>query len=418
LSRTSSADLSGLAIDRNAPDPGRARGVKWIRGALLAVVALAIGVVVYGLVSEKTIDVRVARAEPLGGTPGVGGAELLTANGYVVARQRASVSSEVSGRLAALYVEEGSRVVEGQVLGMLQNQDQRAAVESAKAALAAAEAQAAEAKASAREADLELGRSRELLAKGLVSQADFDAVQAKADVAGARVQSAEAQIGSARANLDAAQVAWDRTFIRAPFAGAVLRKEAEVGEIVSPIPSSGGLTRGAIVTMANLATLQVDVDVNEGYVARTHEGMRTEIALDAYPDDRFPGRVRQIVPTADRQKATVLVKVSFDSLDARVLPDMGAKVTFFADAGAAGAGTGAAPPAAATAVSIPREAVQEREGRAVVYVVEDGRANERGIAPRPLGPDRVSVSGGIAPGEVVIVDAPPGLADKARVRVR
>jgi RND family efflux transporter MFP subunit len=414
LSRTSSADLSGLAIDRNAPDPGRAQGAKWIRVALLAVIVLAAGVAVYGLVGEKTIDVRVAAAEAIGGSPGTGGAELLTANGYVVARQRASVSSEVSGRLAALYVEEGSRVTQGQVLGMLQNQDQRAAVESAKAALAAAEAQSAEAKASAREADLELGRSRELLAKGLVSQADFDAVQAKADVAAARVQSAQAQIGSARANLDAAQVAYEKTFIRAPFAGAVLRKEAEVGEIVSPIPSSGGLTRGAIVTMANLASLQVDVDVNEGYVARTHEGMRTEIALDAYPNDRFPGRVRQIVPTADRQKATVLVKVSFDSLDARVLPDMGAKVTFFSD----GAPDAAVASPVAAAVSIPRAAVREQEGRAVVYVVEAGRASERGIAPHPLGPDRVSVSGGIAPGEMVIVDAPLGLADRARVRVR
>ncbi len=417
MTRTDSADLSGLTIDRAAPDPGRAGSTKWILAALVLVIAVGAALLLRGA-GGRTFEVRVARAEPVGGSPGSGGSEILTANGYVVARQRASVSTEVAGRLVALYVEEGSRVTQGQVLGMLQNLDQRAAVESAKATLASAEAQSEEAKASAREAELEWSRSRDLLAKGLVSQAEFDGSQAKAEVARARVASAAARIGSAEADLRSAEVAYEKTFIRAPFAGAVLRKEAEVGEIVSPIPSSGGLTRGAIVTMANLATLQVDVDVNEGYVARTHEGMRAEIALDAFPNDRFPGRLRQIVPTADRQKATVLVKVSFDSLDARVLPDMGAKVTFFADA-AAPAGSGdSAVPAVSGVVSIPSSAVQDRDGRAVVFVVDENRAVIRGVSPRPLGPDRVSVSGGLAPGEMVVLDAPAGLADNARVRVK
>jgi RND family efflux transporter MFP subunit len=415
VTRTGSADLSGLAIDRDAPDPERGRSSRWIWIALAGLAAAAAAAFLVLGSRGRVLDVRVARAELVGGAPGAGGAEILTANGYVVARQRASVSTEVSGRLAALYVEEGSRVAKGQVLGMLQNQDQRAAVESARAGLASAEARSAEAKASAREAALELGRVRELLAKGLVSQAEFDAAEAKADVARARVESAAAEIGSARAGLDAAEIAYERTFIRAPFAGAVLRKEAEVGEIVSPIPSSGGLTRGAIVTMANLATLEVDVDVNEGYVGRTREGMRAEIALDAYPNDPSPGRVRQIVPTADRQKATVLVKVAFDSLDARVLPDMGAKVTFLADAAPPGGDGGPAP---STVVSIPSAAVREVEGRAVVFVVEDGRAMARSVKPRPLGPDRVSVTSGIAAGEMVVVEAPPGLADQSRVRTR
>jgi multidrug efflux pump subunit AcrA (membrane-fusion protein) len=199
----------------------------------------------------------------------------------------------------------------------------------------------------------------------------------------------------------------------------VLRKEAEVGEIVSPIPSSGGLTRGAIVTMANLATLEVEVDVNEGYVARAREGMRAEITLDAYPGDRYAGTVRQIVPTADRQKATVLVKVAFDSLDARVLPEMGARVAFLADPPAAGgpeSGDGGA--ALAAVVLIPKAAVRDVGGRATVFVVEDGRALARGVAPRPVGPDRVAISSGIAPGEAVVVEASGDLEDRARVRVR
>jgi RND family efflux transporter MFP subunit len=304
--------------------------------------------------------------------------------------------------------------VKGQVLGVLRNEDQRAAVESAKAALASAEAANTEARATARESALELSRVRELLARGLVSQAEFDQVEARDAVSRARVESAAAAAQSARAGLDQAKIAYEKTFIRAPFAGAVLRKEAEVGEIVSPIPSSGGLTRGAIATMANLATLEVEVDVNEGYVARVRQGMRAEITLDAYPSEHYPGHARQIVPTADRQKATVQIKVSFDSLDSRVLPEMGAKVAFLADP-ATGTGAGSGTPAV---VWIPRGAVREREGRAVIYVVEGDRARERAVSPRPLGTDRVSVSGGLAAGEAVVLEAPPELKDKSRIRIR
>jgi HlyD family secretion protein len=248
-----------------------------------------------------------------------------------------------------------------------------------------------------------------------VSQAEFDEVEAREEVARARVQSAAAEVENARSRLRSARIEYDKTFIRAPFAGAVLRKEAEVGEIVSPIPSSGGLTRGAIVTMANLATLEVEVDVNEGYVGRAREGMRAEIALDAYPSERYPGRVRQIVPTADRQKATVQVKVSFDSLDTRVLPEMGAKVTFLADPEPAPPGGTAV---TAGAVTVPTAAVRERDGRAVVFVVEDGRAVARSVTPRPMGADRVVLTGGVAPGEMVVVEGPEDLADRAPVRVR
>jgi multidrug efflux pump subunit AcrA (membrane-fusion protein) len=169
--------------------------------------------------------------------------------------------------------------------------------------------------------------------------------------------------------------------------------------------------------MANLATLEVEADVNEGYVSRAREGMRAEITLDAYPGVHFSGHVRQIVPTADRQKATVLVKVAFDSLDARVLPEMGSRVAFLSDPEAA-APAGAAGATLAAVVAIPRAAVREVDGRSVVFVVERGRAAARAVSPRPLDADRVAVSGGLAPGENVIVEAPATLKDRARVRVR
>ena len=376
------ADLSGLKIDRDAPPPETGRLRRVLLWGAVTVLALGGAVLAYRAANPASVPVAVARAEPLGGVPGAGATEILTANGYVVARQRASVSTEVAGRLNQLFVEEGSRVRKGQVLGVLQNADQKSALASAHAALASAEAREAEAAANARETSLARGRAQQLHAKGLVSQAELDQAVASDDVARARVKSAE----------------------------------AEVGEIVSPIPSSGGLTRGAIVTMANLATLEVEADVNEGYVSRVHEGMRAEITLDAYPDERFPGHVRQIVPTADRQKATVLVKVAFDRLDARVLPEMGIKTSFLADSPATGSAAGTT--AVAAAVAIPKRAVREADGRAVVYVVEGGRAVMRGVSPRPLAGDRVAVSAGLAPGELVIVEAPSTLGDKSRVRVK
>jgi RND family efflux transporter MFP subunit len=414
-----SADLSGLRIDRDAPrrqDEGDRRRKRILAGVGVVVLLVAIAVAASAL-RPKTVEVRVAAAEALGGAPGAGASEVLTANGYVVARQHASVSTEVSGRLAELYVAEGSRVKKGQVLGVLRNDEQRASVESAKAALGSARAAFSEAEASAYEAELARKRSQELVSRGLVSQSDYDAAEARSKVAAARVESASASVANARARLSSAQVEYARTFIRAPFSGAVLRKEAEVGEIVSPIPSSGGLTRGAIVTMADLSSLEVDVDVNEGYVSRAHEGMRAEIALDAYPSEPYPGRVRQIVPTADRQKATVLVKVAFDSLDTRVLPEMGAKVTFLADAPGAGSDV-AGSRVASAAVTIPKAAVAEREGRAVVFVADKGRAALRSVGPRPYGADKVVITGGLAPGEMVVLDPPVALADGTRIRTR
>jgi RND family efflux transporter MFP subunit len=424
VTETGSADLSGLRIDREKPrEDGSPTRRRWILAAAVGAFLLAIGIAAAALNPRRT-EVTVARAEALGGSPGGSGggvsSEVLTANGYVVARQRASVSTEVAGRLAALYVEEGSRVRQGQVMGVLRNEDLKAALESAKAALTSSRADLEEARATDHESDLARKRMESLLAKSLVSQSEYDQAEARAKVAAAKVASASADVANAAARVRSAEVELEKTFIRAPFAGAVIRKEAEVGEMVSPIPSSGGLTRGAIVTMVNFATLEVDVDVNEGYVARARDGMRAEITLDAYPNDRYPGRVRQIVPTADRQKATVLVKVAFDSLDARVLPEMGAKVTFLADPpGAPGANPGgAAPSAAAAIVAIPKDAVVEREGRAVVFVVEDGRAMSRGVAARPYGADRVSVTAGLAEGEQVVVRPPADLRDRARVKAK
>ena len=239
MTRTGSADLSGLAIDRDTPPPAR-RAPRGLLLALAGVILAALALVATALLRPRAAEVSVARAEAVGGAPGASATEVLTASGYVVARQRASVSTEVAGRLEALFVSEGSRVRKGDVLGILRNEDQKAAVASAQAALRSAEAASVEAKASARELGLQLRRSRELLGRGLVSQAEFDEVEAREAVAAARVQSATAEVENARSRLHAARIEYDKTFIRAPFAGAVLRKDAEVGEIVSPSRRAAG----------------------------------------------------------------------------------------------------------------------------------------------------------------------------------
>ena len=389
-------DLASLRIDRTPPP--RRGGSTMLRAALVfvtVVVAGFIGLRFSRATSAITVSVGAAEATGGGNATGAG----ISANGYVVARTKASVSSKILGRLAWVGVTEGSQVRENEIIARLESADYEAALLAANANVAQLDAQHVQ-------AERDLKRAQSLRAKDLVSDSDLESAQTKLDVSVAQANAGRAQAKLAEATLE-------NTRVRAPFAGTVLRKDAEVGEIVAPSSAGGGLTRTAIVTMADLSTLEVEVDVNEAYIAQVVNGQAARITLDAYPDTSFAGRVRQVVPTADRQKATVLVKVAFDKLDPRVLPEMGVKVTFLGEPGRAPEGT-----PVATAVTVPRSAVRESEGRAVVYVVEQGRAILRGVSPRPLGGDKVVVSGGLAPGEMVIVEAPATLRDQSRVRVK
>jgi RND family efflux transporter MFP subunit len=231
-------------------------------------------------------------------------------------------------------------------------------------------------------------------------------------MATARLAAAKARLEAARQYHAGARANLDNTLIRAPFAGTVLRRDAEVGEVVAPAVAGGGLTRGAVVTMADLSTLEVEVDVNEAYIAQIQDDQPAEIILDAYPSERFPGHVRQVVPTADRQKATVLVRVAIDSQDPRILPEMGARVVFgeHASAGA----TAAAMPAL---VFVPAAAVRNDAGDDVVWLVVDGRASRRAVEAGPVMADEREVRSGLEGGETLILDPPAGLVEGARVKV-
>jgi len=391
-------DLSSLRIDREGSRPAAAATARPSRGWLWIVVVLVVASAATAvfLMRGRAPEVRTVTAEVSGGSMSAGG---ITANGYVVARTKASVSAKIPGRLAYLGVSEGSHVRRGEVIARLESSDLAAGVLAARATVGQTDAQLVQARH-------DLDRSHTLRAQNLVSDVEVENAQTKVHVL-------EAQGNADRARLALAQANLENTNVRAPFDGTVLRKDAEVGEIVAPSSAGGGLTRTAIVTMADLATLEVEVDVNEAYIAQVSNGQPSRITLDAYPDTSFAGRVRQVVPTADRQKATVQVKVSILDRDPRILPEMGAKVEFVHSQDA--------PAAAITAprrVLVPAPAVTQGAGGAKVWELKDGRAVQRAVEVGVTRGDRVEIRSGLEGGEQLIVAPPAGLKDGAKVRVR
>ena len=400
------ADLSKLRINRDTPPAPvrRALGRNLIifGGALLVIAATAFTM---KLRAVPTVQVVTATASGAGGGP-MAGATSVTANGYVVARTKASVSAKTAGRLAYLGVSEGSYVRRGNVIARLDNADFQAAVAQAQANIASADASVIEATSDRDQLGREAGRLRDIRKSNptLVSTQDLEAATSRAAQADARLNAAAARKRSAEAGLRMAEANNENTIIRAPFTGTVLRKDAEVGEVVAP-SVGGGLTRGAVVTMADLTTLEVEVDVNEAYIGRIAGGRPARITLDAYPDTTFRGAVRQVVPTADRQRATVQVKVSIDDHDPRILPEMGAKVDFLEPAPKA---TGSVAPVRTT-IRVPAAAVKNEAGTSVVWIVRDGRLTKRVVTTGPVSGGFLEVRSGLNGGEQLMtggVDAP------------
>lgn len=406
-------DLSQLRINRDTPDPGVRRGLRYaiyIAGGAVVLVFASM-LVLRG--TGGTPPIQVAVATVLGGEGSA--ATGVVANGYVVARTQASVSAKLPGRLAYLGVSEGSHVVEGQVIARLDNADYAAGVTAAEANLASARASLIEIESDRDQLQREARRARDVRAQNaqLVSAQELELAESRAAQAEARVRAQQARVQSADAGLRLAQANFENTLIRAPFTGTVLRKDAEVGEVVAP-SVGGGLTRGAVVTMADLATLEVEVDVNEAYIARIESGQPARITLDAYPDTSFRGVVRMVVPTADRQRATVQVKVSIKDRDPRILTEMGARVEFLQKSRAAGASAGAASGAGAHAatqrrVTVPSAAVRTDSGRTVVWLVRDGQLERREVDALPTSGGMREVRKGLMGGEALLlsgIDSP------------
>lgn len=409
-------DLSKLRINRDPPPEVRRAFSRTLLLVGLTVAAVAAALLFFRSRQRVTVDAMLV-STPSAGSAGAPGGTLVTANGYVVARTRASVSAKVAGRLALLPVDGGSFVRKGEVIARLENDDYQAAVSQERANLAAAEAQLVESETERDQARRERDRIVSIRAENpnLLSAQDAEIAESRAAQTAARSVSAKARVEAARASLRFAEANLENTIIRAPFTGTVLRKEAEVGEVVAP-SVGGGLTRGAVVTMADLGTLEVEVDVNEAYIARVTRSQPARITLDAYPDTSFRGSVRQVVPTADRQRATVQVKVSIMDRDPRILPEMGARVDFEDDR--AGKASEAGSAGSAPRVRLPVAAVREVGGTSVVWLIREGRLTQHEVEAGPASAGFREIRRGLSGGELVLTGGVEKPVEGMRVTVK
>ena len=374
---------------------------------MLGVFALiGVAAAVWWLNRTKAVEVRTVMARDAGG---VGmDRTVLNASGYVTARRAATVSSKVTGKVVELLIEEGLKVKEGQVLARLDDTNIKASLRLAEAQLESARAALAETRVRIKEAEQELKRQADLVKNRIATQADFDHAEAAALSLKAKLEQQQADVTVADRQVLTWQQQMEDIVIRAPFSGVVTSKNAQPGEMISPISAGGGFTRTGICTIVDMDSLEIEIDVNESYINRVQAGQPVEATLDAYADWKIPCKVIAIIPTADRQKSTVKVRVGFDKLDARILPEMSVKVAFRE--------TGDRNAVANRAVTIPKTALQQQEGHDVVFIVQNGRAERRAVTVSSTGSDEVLVGAGVAAGERVVADAPKGLAQGVKVK--
>ncbi|MBX6420044.1 MAG: efflux RND transporter periplasmic adaptor subunit [Nevskia sp.] len=403
-----SALLKQLRIEREEPPEGRGGGSRkwWFAGAtVLALAALAIG----WLAWPRAIPVHVAIAQALPDA-GQGGASLLDASGYVVARRQATVSAQIIGTLSAIDVEEGEHVKQGQVLARLEDTQYKAQLDVARGQAAAAQAQVAQARAQLQQAEADARRYAALVADHLVSAQQAEQARTQAETARATLEAAIKQAAADAAQVEAAQVNYDYTVVRAPFDGVITNKAAQVGEIVSPYSAGNGFTRTGIATIVDMDSLEVEVDVNENFINRVRADQPATIRLNAYPDWAIPGQVIAIIPSADRSKATVKVRVGFLQKDPRILPEMGARVSFLS-----AAQPGAS--AATAGVTLPPEAVQAAGETGVVWLIRDAHVERRAVRLGARTSAGQVILSGLAPGERVALGDLSKLQDGARIAI-
>ena len=402
--------LKELRIDRDAPvDGSSSRLHLWL--ALGAGVLVLVGLAVWFLNRQKPAEVTVATARALPATSA--GTSVLDATGYVTARRQATVSAKITGKVRDVRIEEGQHVEAGEILATLDDSEARVDANLRRAQVAASRAQLDEAKASSANADREYKRQQDMAERKLTSVSALDAARTQSEALAARVSSQTSAVKVAEEALQAAQVQLDNTIVRAPFSGVVTVKAAQPGEMISPISAGGGSIRTGIGTIVDMDSLEIQVDVSEAYINRVQPNQKVEAVLNAYPDWRIPASVIAIVPTADRSKATVKVRIALGVKDARIVPEMGVRVAFLESKETAG--NAPAPP---RGVLVPAEAIRQDDGKDVVYLMKDGHAERRAVSlGGTLGESR-EVQAGVSSGDAVIVEAPPNLKDGDAVEAR
>src|SRR5262247_3354895 len=397
-------DLSALRIDERARRGPRRLGWRVLVVALAVVLGGAAGL--FFALRERAPEVEVATVRADKG----GRAALLNASGYVTPRQRATIAAKITARVNEIYVDEGMQVEPGQVLARLDDSDARARLTSAMAERDATAATVGDLRVNLDNAERELRRVEELWEKRLVAEQNRDQAKMAVDSLRARIVLAREQVTAAEARVKVAQQDLDNCTVRAPFGGIVVSKDAQRGEMVSPVSAGGGFTRTGIATVVDMNSLEIEVDVNESYIARVKSGQPVTAVLDAYPDWQIPAKVRTVIPTADRQKATVKVRAAFDRLDPRILPDMGVKVTFLGEERGA--------PTAAGRVLISRAALVEEGGTTAVFVHREGKVERRAVRLGQARGNEQEIVAGLSDGEQVVTTGAKQLRDGQSVRVK
>jgi RND family efflux transporter MFP subunit len=415
--KTLKADLSSLRIsDHKRTNSGSSK--RWIWIGLLIVALGMLGAAAFAFRNRKA-EVEVATATK----PATGPAGVLNASGYVTPRRRATIAAKITGRVTGVHFDEGTRVSEGQLLATLDDSDARRALDSAKADRDSAQAAILDYQVQLRNAEIELRRTQQLVKDGVSTQQALDSAVMTADSLRAKIELAKQQVLASDARIREQQQAVDNCTIRAPFAGIVVSKDAQVGEMVSPVSAGGGFTRTGIATIVDLHSNEFEVDVSEAYIARVFDGQGVNAVLDAYPNWTIPAKVRTVIPTADRQKATVKVRISITepdhktlydpAKDPRILPDMGVKVTFLENEPKAG--TKPANPAVAL---VPQKAVRQDNSSKYVFLVKGDTIERRAVTTGETRGSDVEILAGIQPDVTVVVSGPDSLHDGQSVEIQ
>ncbi len=405
------ADLSSLKIQDSARTKGSAGKVLAYISATIGALVLLGGAIL--AIRGRKPEVEVATARSAGGPEQL---TALNASGYVTPRRRATVAAKITGRVTGVFFDEGNNVKEGQLLATLDDSDAQKALASAKADRESSAAAIADLQVQLRLAEIQLKRTQGLVEAKVQTQEALDNASASVDSLKAKIALAKQQVAGAEARIAEAQQAVDNCTIRAPFAGRIVSKDAQIGEMVSPISAGGGFTRTGIATIVDMKSNEIEVDVNEAYIAKVKEKQKVEARLDAYPDDKdkYAAHVRTVIPSADRQKATVKVRISFDQLDDKILPDMGVKVAFLEDE----APKKKDPNALVAKAVIPQGAVRKEGNNQYVLMVKNGLLERRGVT---LGTERgtdVDVIAGVNPGDTLVVKGPETLKDGQGVEIK
>jgi len=394
--------IDDLRIERPAEKPGRS----WLPGIVVLIVLA--GVAVWWFMRPKPTPVQTAVAREIVSNGEKADRTVLNASGYVTARRAATVSSKVTGKVTEVLIEEGMKVQEGQVLARLDDTNVKASLAVAEAQLESTRTAVSETEAQLKQSEQEFRRTTELARQNIASAADLDRAEADAKMLRARLDRLQRDVTVADRQVALWKQQLDDTIIRAPFSGVITTKDAQPGEMISPVSAGGGFTRTGIGTVVDMQSLEIEIDVNESYINRVTAGQPVEATLDAYSDWSIPCKVVAIIPTADRQKSTVKVRVGFDKLDPRILPEMAVKVAFRETAHNGGTSD--------RRVAIPKAAIQSRDGMDVVFVAAKGRVERRAISMGSAQGDEAVVTAGVSAGEKVVVNAGSDLADGTRIK--